>query len=100
MALNAEDSQWGSHDLEFTYGFQLNGSYYRAKAEMTSEQQDALFNIDYSDQDYEEQERAIISEFEITERQELDTLILSQEQLDGLKGKTGQEWPCYAGRSF
>ncbi|MBQ1631078.1 MAG: hypothetical protein II099_06530 [Firmicutes bacterium] len=91
MALNAEDSQWGSHDLEFTYGFQLNGSYYRAKAEMTSEQQDALFNIDYSDQDYEEQERAIISEFEIIERQELDTLILSQEQLDGLKGKTGQE---------
>lgn len=91
MDLNAENMQWGSSDLEFTYGFQLNGSYYRAKAAMTPEQKEAFFNIDYSDEDYEEQENAIISQLEITERQELDGLILSQEQLDGLKGKTGQE---------
>lgn len=91
LALEAENYQYGTSENTFVYGFQMDGSYYRFKAEMTEDQKDAYFNIDYSEEDYEEQETALISEFVITDRQVMDDLILSQEELDSLTGKTGQE---------
>jgi hypothetical protein len=91
MALDLDNSQWGTNDKDFVYGFELGGSYYRFKAEMTQEQYDALNNVDFSADDAQEQQDAIISEFVITDRQQLDDQILSQEELDALVGKTGQE---------
>lgn len=91
MALNPENMQWGTNDKDFVYGFELDGSYYRFKAEMTQEQYDALNAVDFSADDAQEQQDAIISEFKITDRQQLDDQILSQEDLDALVGKTGQE---------
>ena len=84
MALNPDNMQWGTNDKDFVYGFELGGSYYRFKAEMTQEQYDALNNVDFSADDAQEQQDAIISEFVITDRQQLDDQILSQEELDAL----------------
>lgn len=91
MDLQPESVQWGTSDNDFIYGFEWEGSYYRVRAEMTDEQRDALMNVDYGDEDYEEQQDAIISEFQIVERQELDSMIISQDELDTLAGKTGKE---------
>ena len=55
------------------------------------EEADALFDIDYAADDAAEQEAAILSDLVITDRQKLDDQILSQEDLDALVGKTGQE---------
>ncbi len=91
MTLNAVNTQWGTMENIFVYGFELNGSYYRFKAEMTPEQFESFMNIDFTEDDYEEQENKLISTFEIIDRQLMDDLILSQDELNALAGKTGQE---------
>ncbi|MCR5134364.1 MAG: hypothetical protein K6B12_01880, partial [Clostridiales bacterium] len=91
LALEPGNMHQSTEDNTFYYGMEMDGSYYRFKAEMTQEQRDALFNIDYAADDAEEQENAILSDLVITDRQKLDDQILSQEDLDALVGKTGQE---------
>jgi hypothetical protein len=58
---------------------------------MTKEQMDAFDEIDFAADDAAEQQDALISTFEITDREKLDDQMLSQEDLDALVGKTGQE---------
>ena len=91
LALDLDNMQQGTNDNAFYYGFEKDGSYYRFKAEMTQEQHDALFDLDYAADDAAEQEKAILSDLVITDRQKLDDQLLSQEDLDALVGKTGQE---------
>lgn len=91
MALDTENVQWGTSDSDFIYAIEMNGSYYRFKAEMTPEQEEALMSVDYAEDDYEEQQDKIIAAFVITDRQAVDDLKLSQEQCDAFVGKTGQE---------
>ena len=91
VALDLDNMQWGTEGNMFYYGFELDGSYYRFKAEMTQEQMDAFDEIDFAADDAAEQQDALISTFEITDREKLDDQMLSQEDLDALVGKTGQE---------
>ena len=91
LALEPSNMHQSTEDNTFYYGMEMDGSYYRFKAEMTQEQCDALFDIDYAADDAAEQEAAILSDLVITDRQKLDDQILSQEDLDALVGKTGQE---------
>lgn len=91
MALDSEDNQWGASEGEFVYAFSIGDQYYRFKANMTAEEEEAFFNVDYSDDDYEEQQNAILAPLEIVDRQNMTDQILSQEELDKLAGKTGKE---------
>lgn len=91
MDLGGESVQWSTSEQVFVYAMELDGEYYRAIAEMTAEQSDALFNVDYNDENYEEQENEIVRPLEITRIDHLNDEILSQSELDALVGKTGQE---------
>lgn len=92
-ALNPENTQWatGEGDGFLLYVFEKDGQYYRVKASLSKEQEEALFNIDYSDEDYEEQQNAIIDSLEILEVENLNDQILTKEECDALVGKTGKD---------
>ena len=78
-------------ETKYVIAFELNGTYYRAEADMPKDVADQLFAIDFDAEDKEDQERALISPLEVTSFQELNDQILGQEALDKLVGKTGQE---------
>lgn len=91
IAVESENTQWGTSDNTLVYAFSMGDQYYRFKANMTQEEKDALFNVDYSNEDYQKLENDIISPLEIVERENMTDRILSQEELDKLVGKTGKE---------
>ena len=91
IALNAEEIQSAVDDDTGVYAFRLGDKYYRAKAAISEEASKAYFDIDYMDEDYEEQQKEIVSPLEINEIEDLSDQMLTQEQMDALTGKTGQE---------
>ena len=91
IALEAEETQFSVYKDVVVYAFKLGDTYYRVRAAITPEQAQAYFDIDYSDADYEDQQKKIVSPLAIDEIEELNDQILSQDELDALVGKTGQE---------
>lgn len=91
LNLDAEDVQTAVYENNVVYAFKLGDSYYRVRATISDEDQDKYIGIDYSDEDYEDQQNAIVAPLEIDEIENLDEQILTQEERDALVGKTGQE---------
>ena len=88
---SAEFRQSSTFNNKFVYAFQLDGTYYRVVASLTDEQQQALFDLDYDDPDYDAKEAEILSPLKIDTYDNLNDLIPPQEELDQWVGKTGQE---------
>lgn len=91
MALEASDYSTAVYEDQVVYAFKLGDTYYRAKADISPEDAQAYWDVDYTAEDYEEQEAAIISPLEIREIENLSEQILSEEDCAALVGKTGQE---------
>lgn len=91
LALDKEESQWAVSDGQAVFAFKYDDTYYRAVGTISEEEQQKLFDIDYSDDDYEAQQEAILSPVAIDTMENLSEQILSQEELDKLIGMTGQE---------
>jgi predicted small secreted protein len=91
LALEKEESQWAVSDGQAVFAFKYGDTYYRAVGTISDEEQQKLFDIDYSDDDYEAQQEAILSPVAIDTMENLSEQILSQEELDKLIGMTGQE---------
>ncbi len=91
IALDSADMQCAVYEGNVVYAFQLGDAYYQARASISEEDEQAYFDIDFADEDYEEQQNAIVESLEIEEIVNLNDQMLSQEDLDALVGKTGQE---------
>ena len=75
---------------KYAYGFTVDGESYRVVADLPDGLFDQIMALDFDD-NYEENERKLVSDLEIQSAEYLNDQILSQEELDALVGKTGQE---------
>lgn len=91
IALQSEETRSAVYDNKVVYAFKLGDTYYRVTATMTDEEAQAYFDVDFADEDWEEQQNAIVAPLAIDEVENLSEQIPSQDELDALVGKTGQE---------
>lgn len=88
----AEYNQSATYEGYYIYVFKLDGSYYRAVCtEVDEAVTDAIFELDMSAEDYDEQYKKLASSIEINRVEKLDDEIIPQDELDKLVGKTGEE---------
>ena len=78
-------------DTEFIYAFEKDGSCYRVVADITPEISDALFSLDFSLEDYDEQLKGLVADCEIKDMINLTANIPDQAEIDKNVGKTGAE---------
>ena len=98
-ALAPESLQTSVTENHAVCAFEYNGTFYRVIASVSDEDQQAYFDIDYADEDYQEQEKKILAPLKVEKFENLSEQILSQDELDALAGKTGKElledgWSC------
>ncbi|MBQ9228710.1 MAG: hypothetical protein IJ168_07765 [Eubacterium sp.] len=86
-----EEQQTSYSGTKYVYVFTLDGKNYRAIADCDEATGNAIFDIDYSDSDYEQQIADLISPLAVETCELLDDYILPQEELDQLVGKTGED---------
>ena len=91
IALESSETQAAVYDGKAIYAFKLGDTYYRIRASISPEDEQAYMDIDYMDDDYEEQQKKILSPLVIDQIDDLSLQMLSQEELDALVGKTGQD---------
>ena len=91
IALESEEKQIAVYDESVVCAFRIGDTYYRAKAAISPETSQAYYKIDFMDDDYEEQQNAILSPLEIDEIENLSDQIPGQDELDAFVGNTGQE---------
>ena len=77
-------------EKQFVYVFEADGVYYRAKAALTKEAADMVWGEEY-DEERDQKVRELISKLEIDSIENLSEQVPTQEELDKLIGKTGQE---------
>ena len=71
--------------------FKYGDTYYRVRADMPEDVMQAYFGIDIMEDGFEEKQNEIVAPLEINKFEILSDQILTQDELDALKGKTGQE---------
>ena len=91
IALNAEETQSAIYDGKVVYAFRVDDTYYRVRASISPEDQQAYWDVDYDNEDYEEEQNKIVAPLEIEETEVLNDQMLTREELDALVGKTGQD---------
>lgn len=82
-------SSWDENYIVSAYDY--DGVPVRVVAQMTPEVSEALNGLDIFEEDYEEQFEKTIADLPIVEAQDLSSEMLSQEQIDALIGKKGQD---------
>ncbi|MBQ2184134.1 MAG: hypothetical protein II399_05805, partial [Lachnospiraceae bacterium] len=87
----AQYNQAASLDGKFIYVFEMDGSYYRAYTAIDDKTSDALFALDVTAEDYQEQYNKLASPLVIEKIENLDEQIIPQEELDKLAGKSVEE---------
>lgn len=91
FAANPEERQCGNTTDTFFYVFELDGTAYRAYADLSKEVSDQLFALDIFDEDYDAKKKEIAAPLEIRQFDNLTEMIPPQEELDKWVGKTGQD---------
>ena len=82
---------YAAYENTCIYVFEQDGIFYRAIAECPEEVFDAVMELDFSDEQYEEKKTELISPLKVTDIQNLTEAIPTQEELDQLVGKTGED---------
>ncbi|MBR4979791.1 MAG: hypothetical protein IKX77_04495 [Clostridia bacterium] len=101
-AVNANDYEyWQSTAYEeyYVYVFGVDGKYYRVQAPMPKETFDAIMELDYEEEGYDDRFDELVFPLEIEIYENLSDKIPPQSELDKLVGKTGSElldegWYC------
>ena len=93
LAAEKEESseQSATYGKVFVYVFAKDGTYWRLVAELSDEEAAALSELDILDEDYAEKEKALISPLAVTKCENLNELMLSDDEMAALVGKTGAE---------
>ena len=91
IALEKGENQSAVGGGMVVYAFKYGDTYYRVKADMPEETQQAYFDVDIMEEGYEEKQQELIEPLEINLFERLSDQILTQDELDALTGKTGQE---------
>ena len=89
FALPSEN--YGSSDTYYVYVFEKDGNTYRAIIEFPEDVKESVQALDVFDEQYDAKIRELVAPLEITKLENLNDMIPSQEELDALVGKTGQE---------
>lgn len=91
LDLSAEGLETSVSNNKAVYAFKYGDTFYRAVASMTDEEQQAYMDVDFSDADYEEQQKSILAPLAIDQFDNMNEKMLKQDELDALAGRTGQE---------
>ncbi len=91
LALEDANEQYSFYYDILVYAFEMNDGYYRAKALIPKETSEALWALDYNEEDYNEKYTELVSALEISEMEDLTGQILSQEEMDAFVGMTGRD---------
>lgn len=81
----------GSTGELYIYVFAAEGAYYRVDADIPAQVNEQMGALDVFDAAYKEKEQAIIGDLPVKKVYALSEVLLSQEDLNALGGKTGQE---------
>lgn len=87
----SSDGGTASNDQVISYIFKYNGKLYRAKAVNTAEIDERINALDFFAEDYQAQRDAILGEAELISVDDISDSIPTQDEMDALIGKTGQE---------
>jgi hypothetical protein len=91
IALEKEDTQTSVGSGKAVYAFKYGDKYYRVIADISGDVEQAYMDVDIVKEGYEDKQNEILAPIEITSIEDLNEQILSQDDLDALAGKTGQE---------
>ena len=84
FAANPDERERGNTEDTYFIVFDLNGTLYRAYADLTKDVFDQLMALEFDDPEYEEKHRAIAAPLEIRQFDNLTEKIPSQDELDKL----------------
>ncbi len=98
-ANTTEAWQSTAYEDTYVYVFGIDGTFYRVTADMPEETYDAIMELDYMDEDYDEKYDALVYPLEINKYENLTEMMPTQSELDKLVGKTGADliadgWYC------
>ena len=85
------DLQEAYTETQYVIVFTEDDNYYRVYADLPKDVSEAIWAIDFDDEDKDQKIRDLISPLEISKLENLTEQIPPQEELDKLVGKTGQE---------
>ena len=92
MAVAEENSvQTASYADYYVYVFELNGTYWRLTAQLTPEQSTAIMALDILEEDYNDKLAELVSPLAITNCENLNEMMLTEEEMNALAGKTGED---------
>lgn len=91
FAANPEEKERGNTEDTYFLVFELNGTLYRAYADLPTDVFDQLMNLEFDDPDYEKKHHEIAGPLEIRQFDNLTEKIPPQSELDQWVGKTGQD---------
>ena len=91
MSYETEGSQYAAYNNMFVYVFTLNNVTYRVFSHLDDAAFNELMELNMFDDDYEEKFNAIVGPLPIEGFDNLTLMIPTQEELDALIGKTGEE---------
>lgn len=76
---------------DYVYVFDIGDTIYRAVAPVSAETSEAIWALDFFDEDHDKKLTDLVSPLVIDRIEDLNEMIPTQEELDKLKGKTGEE---------
>ena len=91
LAVETEDVASGWDDNYYVVAFEAGDSLFRVVAKSEEGIQDKTGDLNVMDDDYNDKLREIIGDLEIVSVDDLTAEVPTQEQLDAMVGKTGQE---------
>ena len=68
-----------------------DGEYWRFVAELSAEEHAALSELDILAEDYEQKEKALLEPLAVTKCENLNEMMLSEDEMNALVGKTGED---------
>lgn len=71
--------------------FELGETYYRVRAELPEDVTQAVWDTDFGDEDQMEKLNKLLAPIEITEIEDLNDQMLTEDEMKSLVGRTGQE---------
>lgn len=86
-----ESSNEGCNDRYYVYAFEIDGTVFRAVAELPADVSEAIWAIDFQDETREQQVLDLVSPLEITQLDNLTEGMPTQEELDKLAGTNLQD---------
>lgn len=90
-AAEEHQSQSSTYHSAYVMAFELNGDYWRVAAELNDEQAAALDALDMLDDDYDAKLKELLSPIAVTKCEKLNDLKLTEDEMNALVGKTGED---------